>query len=214
LIRHGETQWNLDQRVQGHHDVPLTPHGEAQARALARYLEDEPLHAIYTSDLSRARVTAEIVAGGRLPLRLEPRVREVHFGLFEGLMATEIAARHPEAYQNWRRDAVRHRPPEGETLEDLRARCLAAAGDCLARHPGETVAIFTHGGPVRVLVCGLLALPLGCYPRLRVENTSVTRIVFSDQGAILAALNDTAHLRHLRHLAAAQAGSSPNANLP
>jgi alpha-ribazole phosphatase len=107
-------------------------------------------------------------------VRLEPRV----------------AARHPEAYQNWRRNAVRHRSPEGETLEYLRSRCLAAAGE-------ETVTIFTHGGPVRVLVCGLLALPLGCYPRLRVENISVTRIVFSEQRAILAALNDTVHLRHL-----------------
>src|SRR5688572_1867523 len=106
LIRHGETQWNLDHRVQGHHDVPLTDRGKEQAYRLARWLADEPLHAVYGSDLRRSWETAEIVASGRAPVRREPRIREASFGLFQGLTTAEIESRYPEEFRAWRRDAV------------------------------------------------------------------------------------------------------------
>src|SRR5947209_9607942 len=126
LVRHGETEWNRDQRVQGHLDVALSERGIEQAQRLARWLTGEPIDALYSSDLQRARVTAEILAGGRLPVRLEPRLREGRFGVFEGLTAAEITSAYPEEYRAWREDAVRHRPPGGETLEDLQLRCVAA----------------------------------------------------------------------------------------
>jgi phosphoserine phosphatase len=195
LVRHGETQWNLDQRVQGHHDVPLTARGVEQARRLEAWLREEPLDAVYTSDLQRSRITAEIVAGARAPVLDEPRLREARFGVFEGLTSLEIEAAYPEAYHAWRSDAVRNRPPGGETLEDLQQRCMAALADHLPKHPGRTVAVVAHGGPVRVMVCGLLGLPMAIYPRLRVENTSVSRLLFSSRGPILAGFNDTGHLR-------------------
>lgn len=196
LIRHGETQWNVDNRVQGHLDVPLTERGEDQARRLREWLEPESLSAIYTSDLIRAYRTAELLAQGRAVAPVtEPRLREARFGVFEGLTATEIAEAHPEAHRLWRNDAIRHRPPGGETLEELGARCLAALQEHLPKHPGQTVAVVAHGGPVRMMLVSLLDLPLEAYPKIRVENTSVSRVLFTAKGAILAGANDVAHLR-------------------
>lgn len=202
LIRHGETEWNRDQRVQGHLDVELSERGIEQAHRLAAWLEADPPDVIYSSDLRRARRTAEIIAGERLPVRDEPRVREARFGVFEGLTAAETEAAYPEAYHAWRRDAIRNRPPGGETLEDLGERCMAALRDLAAAHPGEHIAVVAHGGPVRIMVCGLLDLPLSVYPKLRVENTSVSRILFTGRGSILAGFNDVSHLR--AHAAAPQ----------
>jgi broad specificity phosphatase PhoE len=195
LIRHGETQWNLDNRVQGHLDVPLTEKGRVQARLLASWLASEPLAAVYSSDLCRASETAEIIAGDRAALFLEPRLREAAFGEFQGLTTPEIKDRFPEAYAAWRHDAVRNRPPGGETLEDLGDRCLAALRDMVERHPGETVAVVAHGGPIRVMVCGVLGLGLEVYPKLRVENTSLSRLLFTSRGSVLAGFNETSHLR-------------------
>jgi len=195
LIRHGETQWNLDHRVQGHLDVPLTERGLHQAERLRAALVDDGVHAVYTSDLQRARVTAEIIAGDRLPVYVEPRFRESCFGSFEGLTGVECEARFPAEYHAWRGDSVRNRPPGGETLEDLRERCLAALRELLPGHGGQTVAVVAHGGPVRAMVCGVLGLPLETYPKIRVENTSVARLLFTARGAILAGLNDVCHLK-------------------
>jgi broad specificity phosphatase PhoE len=126
---------------------------------------------------------------------VEPRLREANMGLFQGLTADEIRATHADAYDAWRRDAVRNRPLGGETLEDLRDRCMAALRDILPRHQGQTVAVVAHGGPVRIMGCGLLDFPLELYPKLRVENTSVSRILFHHRGFILAGWNDVSHLR-------------------
>jgi len=195
LVRHGETQWNLDQRIQGHQDVPLTERGMEQARRLAACLAAEPPHAIYSSDLQRSRLTAELLAPDRTEIRTDPRLREAEFGEWEGLSLAEIRSRHPEDFENWRRDALTHRPPGGETIEALKDRCMSALAEALPRHPGERVLVVSHGGPVRAMVCGLLGLPLEVYPRLRVENTAVTRILFTERGAILAGFNDVSHLR-------------------
>jgi alpha-ribazole phosphatase len=205
LIRHGETQWNVDQRVQGHLDVPLTERGVEQARLLAAWLADEHLDAIYSSDLQRARVTADVLAGRGLAVVNDPRLREAHFGLFEGLTRPECQAIYPEAFEAWRTDSIRHRPPQGETLEALRDRGLASLAEHLPRHPGQVVAVVCHGGPIRALVCGLLDLSLEASPKFRIENTSVTRFLFTERGAMLTNLNDTSHLR-VSNAAPAHAG--------
>lgn len=205
LIRHGETQWNVDHRVQGHLDIALTERGVEQAFRLRAALAEEAVHAVYTSDLQRARVTAEVIAGNERPLHVEPRFRESCFGTFEGLTGPECEARFPAEYHSWRSDSVRHRPPGGETLEDLRERCMAALREHLPKHGGQTVAVVAHGGPVRAMVCGVLGLPLEIYPKIRVENTSVARLLFTARGPILAGLNDVCHLKASPH-APAHAG--------
>jgi alpha-ribazole phosphatase len=195
LIRHGETQWNVDQRVQGHLDVPLSDRGIEQARRLAAWLAEDRLDAVYSSDLQRARVTADVLAEGRLPVWEDPRFREAHFGLFEGLTGPECHAAFPEAYQAWRSASIQFRPPQGETVEVLRNRCMEALAEHLPKHPGQVVAVVCHGGPVRAMVCGLLDLPLEAYGRIRVENTSVARFNFTERGPMLTGFNDVSHLR-------------------
>jgi broad specificity phosphatase PhoE len=138
LARHGETDWNRERRWQGHADTELNDVGRAQARALAGELAAQPPDAVYTSDLSRARETAQIVAAELgLPVVVDPRLREVDVGSWSGLTSTEISERFPGAA----------RP--GETNEALGERVVAALCDIAAAHDGGTVLVLTHGGAMR-----------------------------------------------------------------
>jgi broad specificity phosphatase PhoE len=145
LARHGETDWNLQRRVQGHSDTPLNETGRAQALALAETLEGAALDAVYSSDLARACDTARVV-GERLGLEVIalPELRERHFGSWEGLTDDEILARHPTAKSgSW---------GDGETKEEMRQRVLDALRRIAHEHPGGRVLVVTHGGPVRALL--------------------------------------------------------------
>ena len=127
LIRHGETAWNRATRIQGHTDIPLSPLGLAQAERLAEALADEPLAAIYASDLSRARQTADALARvHELPVRLDAGLRERAFGRFEGLSWDEIAQDFPEDAARWRRREPDFAVGGGESLNSFSARCLDA----------------------------------------------------------------------------------------
>lgn len=147
LVRHGETDWNVGKRIQGHIDIPLSVTGHAQARAVGNALKDESFAAIYASDLTRARQTAEATARlAHIPVRLHPGFRERHYGIFQGLTHAECEARHPAAFASHRSRDPDFAPEGGESLIDFAAR-LAGAFDALCRrHAGETVAVFTHGG--------------------------------------------------------------------
>ena len=141
LARHGETDWNREFRIQGSSDTELNEVGRAQARALADELADEPIDAVYASDLSRARETAEIVVAERgLEVRLDPALRERSFGSWEGLTRTEIAERFP--------DLEHH---DGETDDEVRTRVLAAVDRIVAAHPREDVLVVSHGGALNAL---------------------------------------------------------------
>ena len=149
LVRHGETDWNLQRRVQGHSDTPLNDNGRAQALALADTLDDLELEAVYASDLARAFETARIIAERRgLPVTSVPGLRERNFGTWEGLTDTEIFERYPAAKNGSWGDA--------ETQDEMRERVLAALHEIAAAHPGGRVLVVTHGGPVRRLLveCG------------------------------------------------------------
>jgi probable phosphoglycerate mutase len=147
LVRHGETDWNAGKRIQGQIDIPLSALGHAQARAAGNTLKDEGFAAIYSSDLTRARQTAEATAHlAHIPLQLHPGFRERHYGVFQGLTYTECAARHPAAYACHKSRDPRFAPEGGESLLDFSGRLSQAFDALVRRHGGETVAIFTHGG--------------------------------------------------------------------
>jgi broad specificity phosphatase PhoE len=182
LVRHGETAWNRERRWQGHADQPLNDTGRAQARTLAGELEPERLTAVYSSDLARARETAEIVAGPHgLPVQLDQRLREVDVGEWSGLTSTEVEHRFPDGFD--RRLAGGTGWLEGETYEQMGERVVGAVHEIAARHPKATVLVVTHGGAMRALwlVSGgaLEERPLvancGLY-RVVVENGSISRI--------------------------------------
>jgi len=145
LVRHGQTEWNRIRRVQGHTDVPLNDEGRRQARALAMELDGEQVDAVYSSDLGRARETAEILAATRgADVIALPALREKHFGTWEGLTDVEVRERFPDAHTTGWGDS--------ETTEQLGQRVVAAVEEIAASHPGGLVLVVTHGGPLRALL--------------------------------------------------------------
>jgi probable phosphoglycerate mutase len=147
LVRHGETDWNAGKRIQGQIDIPLSELGHAQARATAHALRDAGFTAIYSSDLIRARQTAEAAARlARLPVLLDPGMRERHYGLFQGLNYAECETRFPADYARHKARDVRFVPAGGESLIEFAGRLAQAFDAIVRRHAGERVAVFTHGG--------------------------------------------------------------------
>ena len=150
LARHGETDWNRDNRFQGHANPPLNENGRAQAAELARALAGEPLAAVYTSPLRRAFETAAIVAA---PHDLEPvpveALREVDVGSWEGLTRSEVEHRFPEQYTRWLE--YDQGWDDGETYEEMGLRAIAALLELAVAHEGERILAVTHGGPVRAV---------------------------------------------------------------
>lgn len=150
LVRHGETAWNTERRLQGHIDIPLNDTGLSQAEATARSLARAGLRfsALYSSDLERARQTAAAIARAHaLPPQHDPRLRERHYGHFQGLTFDEAEHRHPENFRRFKaRDPHFALPDDGESLNTLAARVHAALEDIAREHAGETVVVVTHGG--------------------------------------------------------------------
>jgi broad specificity phosphatase PhoE len=164
LARHGESDWNVEQRWQGHADRPLTPRGQAQAEALADRLDGYPLAAVYSSDLRRALDTARAVAVRRgLEVVARRDLREVDVGSWSGCSRDELAARHPEQLERWELGSKGWEG--GESYEDMAARIVHAVGEVAALHPGEHVLVVSHGGSVRALHAHALGMEYHAYRR-------------------------------------------------
>jgi probable phosphoglycerate mutase len=150
IARHGQTDWNTERRWQGHADPPLNETGRAESHALGELLAGRGIEWIYSSDLARARETAEIVAGVLgLPVALDERLREVDVGEWSGLTVTEVEERYPEGFQ--RRRAGGTGWTQGEPFEAMAERVAECVLEIAGRHPAATVLVMTHGGPVRSL---------------------------------------------------------------
>lgn len=149
LTRHGETDWNVEGRWQGHSDTPLNERGRGQARELATELDR--VDVIYASDLARARETAEI-AGGRLcvQVRVDPRLRERHFGAWEGLTSADIEQQFEDHHRRWK-SGEGFGADDAEPFDAFAARIHSFLMDVLARHPEEHVLVVAHGGSIRVI---------------------------------------------------------------
>jgi len=181
LVRHGETDWNRENRFQGHADTPLNDTGRAQARALADDLGEDSFAAVYTSPLARAAETAAILAGalGLEPLP-DPALKEVDVGSWSGLTHTEIEARYPEGFARWREYG--HGWDDGETYDELGERVLTRLLDLGARHPGAAVLAVTHGGPIRSALAAAERVSFGEARRTIhvVDNCAVVRLTVRD----------------------------------
>jgi uncharacterized phosphatase len=168
LARHGETDWNLNRRVQGHSDTPLNDTGRAQARALGEELAEERIDAVYSSDLIRAHETARAVAESRgLGVTAIRDLRERHFGTWEGLTDDEIFARfNPAPDSSW---------GDGETRDEMAERVLDALRRIAAAHPESRVLVVSHGGPLRAVLahCGVDGIG-------RIDNCHVVRVEVVD----------------------------------
>jgi broad specificity phosphatase PhoE len=194
-IRHGQTEWNAIGRWQGNIDVPLADVGHEQARSLAEYVKDVPFAALYSSDLSRAAQTAEAIARVTgLPVIQDVRLREMHLGVFQGHTHDEHMQKFPDLVKANELDFWGFRFPEGETRRDVQDRVYAFYQDALARHPDQTIAVVTHGGPVRMILYKLFG-ETDEYRSLKVTNTSITVIAQEGQDApVLESVVGTHHL--------------------
>ncbi|MBN1415916.1 MAG: histidine phosphatase family protein [Bacteroidales bacterium] len=175
LVRHGETHWNLEQRLQGQLDSPLTEEGIRQATAMAGKLSGIRFDAIYSSDLERARHTAQIITSrfDRITIRYDNRIRERHFGSFQGLTWKEIAEKFPdEAARELSRDPM-NKAPGGESKHQLLARTVDFFDDIATGHPGERVLVISHGGVLNVWIRHVLQLPFETPRRFHLPNAAI-----------------------------------------
>jgi probable phosphoglycerate mutase len=200
LIRHGETAWNAERRLQGHLDIALNPEGERQARALAAALEDERVDLVVASDLQRARQTAEAVASSRgMPVRTDRGLRERCYGGFEGMLYAEIEQRFPAEFAAWQRRDIDAAVPaganRGETFREFHARVVAAILGWANAHPGKTLALVAHGGVLECAYRSALGLPLETPRDFKVHNASVNRFVVKGGALVLQSWGEVEHLR-------------------
>ena len=181
LVRHGLTRWNTQQRFCGHSDIPLSAGGRVQARWLARRLQEEAIAVIYTSDLARARETAETIASQStqaVPVKVSTAWREIDFGAWEGLTYAEIAEQFKDQL-GFFTDPEQYSPPGGESLAHMLQRVmdeLAAIARSDDRSVQGDVVIVSHGGPLRALLCSILKLPLERQWQLRIDHGSLSAI--------------------------------------
>ncbi len=187
--------WNVDTRIQGHLDIGLNDTGRWQAERLGLALSGEPIAAIYASDLSRAHDTALAVSRSTgVPVRAEPGLRERCFGEFEGRTFAEIELELPEQAKRWRQRDPAFTPAGGESLLVLQARVLATAARLAARHPGEQIALFGHGGVMDILYRAATRLDLQAARTWALGNTAINRLLWSPEGFSLVGWADVQHL--------------------
>lgn len=194
-IRHGETDWNAQSRLQGQLDIPLNPHGQRQAARLADALRHEGLVAVISSDLARAHATAAAFTEPLgLPLRLEPGLRERGFGMLEGKTYEEIDRLWPDHARRWRERDIEFTPLGGESLLVFQQRVVAIARELAALHGGGTIALVTHGGVLDCLYRAAQGIDLQAHRTWQLGNAAINRLLHSPQGLAVVGWNDRSHL--------------------
>lgn len=161
LVRHGQTDSNLEGRFQGQLDIPLNDTGRDQARILADSLAEKKFHAVYSSDLLRARQTAEIITGRiNLPIKIDKRLREIYLGDVEGLLYSEVKDQYGYALFERIENPVDSRMPGGESVAEIAVRFKEAIDDIACMHPGESVLVATHGLVIATMLCRVRGYPM------------------------------------------------------
>ena len=198
-IRHGETAWNVDTRLQGHLDIALNARGQWQAQRAAQALADEDIAAIYTSDLSRARATAQAIADHNA----NPAARQVHphtglrergFGIFEGQTYAQINLDWPEESRRWRQRDPHFAPQGGETLTELRERVTATVNALASQHVGEQIVLVAHGGVMDALYRLATHVAIEAPRSWELGNAAINRLLWTPDGLTLVGWSDTRHL--------------------
>lgn len=198
LVRHGETAWNAERRLQGHIDIPLNETGLAQAEATALRLLGQELrfNALYSSDLQRARQTAAAIARHhRLELNHDERLRERHYGFFQGLTYDEAERQHPEFYRRFKSREIEFAfPDRGESLAEFAERVHDALHDIANRHAGHHVLVITHGGVLDIVHRLATDEPLDSPRNFPIPNAALNWIAHTDGEWQLLAWADESHL--------------------
>lgn len=197
LIRHGQTDWNIQGKIQGSHDISLNETGLTQAEMLAESMETKPVKLIFSSTLKRAMSTAEALGRKQgVEIVPMPKLREVEFGKWEGLTWDEIERTYPKEYKHWCLQPAQASPPGGESQKEIMSRCKQALNEIIAKTKGrEDVAVVSHGATLAYLVTCMLGPDLS-EESIIVENASITTVQYSPLTEIFTVLksNETSHL--------------------
>ena len=199
LIRHGETNWNAERRLQGHLDIPLNIQGEQQAAALGRALREETLDAIVSSDMQRALQTAEVIAASRgMKIDVNPGLRERCFGAFEGLRYSEIRERYPDDYAAWQTLDVDARFPSGthmaETLREFSERAISTVMRLVTGADDRKIAVVTHGGVLECVYRAAKGIGFSHRRDVPILNGSINRVALNGKSLEVIQWGDVAHL--------------------
>jgi probable phosphoglycerate mutase len=195
IVRHGETAWNAEHRVQGQLDVPLNAIGLTQAQAAAKVLGQEKFDVIYSSDLSRARQTAQPTAERLgMQVRIESDLRERHYGIFERLTYAEVKVKFPEDYARFAARDPEYAFRTGESLKDFSARSIAILDRIAEANPGRNVLVFTHGGVLDHIYRHVARVPLSAERNFGIPNAGLNRLEVTPEGWRIRAWADIAHL--------------------
>ena len=194
LVRHGETEWNVQRRYQGQFNVPLSSVGRKQAERIAQRLASQKIDAIYASDLERAWETAAIIAAKHnLAVAPEPRLRELKFGVLEGLTFDEAQMQYPEMITAWLKDF--NQPPQGaETIDLFNTRIVSLLDELKQKHDEETLLLVGHGGSLSEILRVVLGLARAKRWYFEMENASLSEVSIAEDYVSLKRLNDTGHL--------------------
>ena len=197
-VRHGETAWNVDARIQGQLDIGLNDTGRWQARRVGEALANEPITAVYSSDLGRAHETAQAVAEvAGIPVVADEGLRERSFGIFEGKTFDEIHETWPDHAHNWRKRIPEWEPPEGgESLLQLRERVTRTMQELAARHPGQQIVVVAHGGVLDTLYRVATGQEVNSPRTWELPNGAINRLLWTPVGFTLVGWSDTQHLDH------------------
>jgi 2,3-bisphosphoglycerate-dependent phosphoglycerate mutase len=196
FIRHGETAWNAIKRIQGHIDIPLSEHGVLQAEQLgARLAREGRIDAVYSSDLQRARQTAQPFASALgLEMRLSEGLRERSYGAFQGHDSDEINEKFPAEYIEWQTRDPGFTPPEGESQRVFYHRVVHAMEPIVAAHPGGRIAVVAHGGVLDCIYRFANKLPLQDARNWPLLNCSINVVDYDADGAKVVSWGDVSHL--------------------
>jgi len=195
LIRHGETAWNRARIFRGTHDVPLNDIGRDQARLLAAALRARRIDAGYTSPLTRARETAEIVlADHGVRAAVEEGLKDFNYGRWTGIEESQVARRWPQQYAQWTAEPAKARIPDGETLQTVSDRAFTTMETLVSRHRDQTIALFAHRVVNKLLVLAALGLAPDRFPFIRQDNACINQLERHDAGYVIHTVNATGHV--------------------
>ncbi len=185
LIRHGQTEWNVEHRMQGHLNSDLTAEGQSQIEALGNWMQKFPFDHIYSSDTLRAKQTAEaITCFSGHTLEFDQRLREKNLGVFEGLTSEEAQSRFPEYYRLFKTAGAEYVIETGESTQQLLDRALDFVEEIRLKHPQKRILLVTHGGLVRVLMKNTLGISLDQPTHFKIQNTGLYRMSWEDNWVV------------------------------
>jgi alpha-ribazole phosphatase len=198
LVRHGDTDFNTSHRFMGHSDIDLSAAGRQQIQCLRDYLKDEKIDGVYASDLARTVTTAAIIIEGRgigvIPC---PELREMNYGLCEGMTFSEINDKYPDVADQCINFTLSLEFPEGDTFKDFTDRTVSFLKRLKIHKPSDTLLVVSHNGPLKALVCHFLGIDMEHWWQIRIDTASISIIDITSRGAILSRLNDTSCLKKL-----------------